>query len=62
MTLNLSGFPSTASRIRAATNLTPPIQWQPIFINSNTGTEGVWQFTGTNAVDYPERFYVFSTP
>jgi hypothetical protein len=62
MTLNFVGLPNTTSRLWAATNLTPPIFWEPIFTNSSTTTDGTWQFTDTNTIHVPGRFYRFSTP
>jgi hypothetical protein len=61
-TLNFVGLSNTESRIWAATNLAPPIFWAPIFTNNTTGADGTWQFTDTNAVNFPERFYHFSIP
>jgi hypothetical protein len=62
VTLNFEGLANTTTRIWAATNLSSPAFWQPIFTNNATTTNGTWQFTDTNAVHYPERFYRFSTP
>jgi sugar lactone lactonase YvrE len=62
VTLNFAGLPNNAARIWAATNLTPPISWEPICTNNCIGTNGAWQFTDTNAVGYPARFYLFSIP
>jgi hypothetical protein len=62
MTFNFVGLPNSATRIWAATNLAAPILWQPISTNSNVGTSGTWQFTDTNAIGYPARYYRFSTP
>jgi hypothetical protein len=62
VTLKFEGLPNTTTRIWAATNLAPPVNWQAIFTNTSTTTNGTWQFTDTNAVDFPERFYYFTTP
>jgi hypothetical protein len=62
VTLNFTGLPDTESRIWAATNLTPPVFWESIFTNYTTAPDGTWQFTDTNAVNFPERFYHFSIP
>jgi sugar lactone lactonase YvrE len=59
--LNLLTAPNTSSRVLAATNLTPPIVWQPIYTNV-PGANGAWQFTDTNTSQYPVRFYRSSTP
>ena len=47
--------------LQAATNLTPPINWQNIITN-NTDANGVWNFTDTNTVFYPVRFYRAMVP
>jgi hypothetical protein len=62
VTLHFAGLPNSAARLWAATNLGSPIIWQPIFTNSDVGADGTWQFTDTNAVGYPARYYRFSTP
>ena len=62
VTLTFVGLPNATTRIWAATNLSSPAFWQPIFTNTTTTTNGAWQFTDTNAVDFSERFYRFSTP
>jgi sugar lactone lactonase YvrE len=61
VTLNLLTAPNVSSEVLAATNLTPPVVWQSLstFV---PGTNGVWQFTDTNASQYPVRFYRSSTP
>ena len=48
VTLNLLTAPNIGSRVFAATNLTPPVIWQPICTNV-AGPAGAWQFTDTNA-------------
>ncbi len=62
VTLNFEGLPNSTVTIWTATNLSPPVFWEPIFTNYSVGTSGEWQFTDTNAVSYDERFYRFSTP
>jgi hypothetical protein len=59
VTLNVLTSTNLSSRIFAATNLSPPILWQPIYTNPAIGT---WQFTDTNASLYRTRFYRISTP
>jgi hypothetical protein len=61
VTLNLVTAPNTGSRVLAATNLTPPVVWQPIYTNV-AGPAGAWQFTDTNASGHPAQFYRSSTP
>jgi hypothetical protein len=62
VTLSFVGLPDSTTRIWATTNLAQPDLWQPIYTNSNTGASGTWQFTDTNAVNFPERYYRFTTP
>jgi hypothetical protein len=62
VTLNFAGLPNTTTRIWATTNLASPANWQPIFTNTITSTNGAWQYIDTNIVGYPARFYRFSTP
>jgi hypothetical protein len=62
VTLTFVSPPNTPAQIWAATDLVAPIVWQPIFTNNNVGPAGQWQFTGTNAVNYPEMFYRISVP
>ena len=59
VTLNLLTAPNVSSEVLAATNLTPPVIWQPMG-NQTPGANGLWQFTDTNT--YPVRFYRTSTP
>jgi hypothetical protein len=54
----LSMFPST-TRLWATTNSAPPFAWQPIYTNY---TGGNWQYTDSNAMLYPSRYYRLSTP
>ena len=61
VTLNLLTAPNASTRILMATNLTPPVVWQPIYRNT-VGTNGVWQFTDTNTSASPVRFYRSATP
>jgi DNA-binding beta-propeller fold protein YncE len=62
VTLSFVGLPNSAARLWAATDLAPPVVWLPIFTNGNTGPDGIWEFTDTNAVALPARFYRCSTP
>jgi hypothetical protein len=59
MTLNCSSAANCSSRLNAATNLIPPVSWQPIYTNL---TGGLWQFTDTNASGNQAKFYRLSTP
>ena len=57
----LAGGANEIYLVQAATNLTPPVIWQTISTNT-AGADGTWQFTDTNAPNYPDRFYRISTP
>jgi sugar lactone lactonase YvrE len=61
VTLNLLTAPNLSSEVLAVTNLAPPVAWQALGSNV-PGTNGFWQFTDTNAGQYPVRFYRASTP
>jgi len=61
VTLNLLTAPNASSEVQAATNLTPPVVWQSLGTEV-PGTNGRWQFTATNASQWPVRFYRTSTP
>jgi sugar lactone lactonase YvrE len=62
ITLHFEGLANTTTRIWAATNLTPPVVWEAIFTNTATGEDGTWQYTDTNATNFSERYYYFTTP
>ena len=59
MTLSCFSGTNCSSRLYAATNLTPPVVWQPVCTNL---TGGLWQFTDTNTPACKRRFYRLSTP
>ena len=59
MTLGCSTASNYPSRLYAATNLAPPVVWQPVCTNL---TGGLWQFTDTNASGHKAEFYRLSTP
>jgi hypothetical protein len=58
--LNFVSPPGTTNEVLCATNLTPPVVWQPISTNV-AGPDGTWTFTDTNAMVSPARFYRSST-
>jgi hypothetical protein len=62
VTLGFLTPPNTTVGVFAATNLNPPVFWNQVLIYSNVGASGAWQFTDTNAVNYPETFYRISVP
>jgi len=59
MTLTCCSGSNCSSRVYAATNLAPPVLWQPIYTNA---TGGLWQFTDTNASRNLEKFYRLAAP
>jgi hypothetical protein len=56
LSLQLSGTPNYPYILQSATNLTPPISWNPIFTNV-TDTNGNWSYTVTNLLTAPNLFY-----
>jgi len=56
VTLSLGGAPGHTYVLEAATNLVPPVGWEPVDTNT-LGTNGLWQFTDTQVTDFPRRFY-----
>jgi len=55
-TLNLNGAPNQAYILESTTHLTPPANWLPVVTNT-LDTNGVWQFTDTQATNFPQQFY-----
>ena len=62
VTLNSSDCPTSPLGLWADHNLAFPADWLPIFTNTTTTPNGLWQYIDTNAAKYPYRFYRFSTP
>ena len=56
VTLSFVCPPSSTNVVLSATNLSPPVIWQPLSTNI-AGADGNWQFTDTNAASYQTRFY-----
>jgi hypothetical protein len=54
--LNLAGSAGSTYILDATTNLIPPIGWLPVATNT-LGTNGIWLFTDTNAVNFMRQFY-----
>ena len=55
MTLSLGGAPGYTYILETTTNLAPAA-WLPMATNT-LGTNGLWQFTDTDAANFPQRFY-----
>ena len=56
VTLSFSGIPGSTNWVETTTNLVPPVDWMPISTNV-ADTNGLWQFTDTQATNCPLRFY-----
>ena len=56
VTLSLGGAPGYTYILQTTTNLAPPANWLPAATNT-LGTNGVWQFTDTQATNFTQRFY-----
>jgi sugar lactone lactonase YvrE len=54
--LNFVSHPNSTNVVLCATNLVPPVVWQPLSTNV-AGLNGNWQYTDTNAASYQTRFY-----
>jgi hypothetical protein len=55
-TLNLLGSPGYTYVLETTTNLSLPGDW--LFLATNTlGTNGLWQFTDSQATNFPRQFY-----
>jgi hypothetical protein len=56
LTVQLTGSPNYPYILQTTTDLTPPVDWQPVFTNPADGN-GNWSFTVTNLPDVPAGFY-----
>jgi len=54
--MTFSGTPGYVYLIEGATNLTPPITWTTLSTNA-ADTNGLFNFTDTNASNYNDRYY-----
>jgi hypothetical protein len=56
-TLNFVGTVGVTYYVQMATNLTPPINWQPLADSTNTVTNssGLWFYTSTNSA--PQNYF-----
>jgi trimeric autotransporter adhesin len=59
ISLNVATLSSSTNRLYVATDLTPSVDWQPIYTNL---TGGLWQFIDTNTAPFASKFYRLSTP
>lgn len=56
VTLSFVSPPGSTNVVFSATNLAPPIQWQPLSTNL-AGLDGDWQFTDPSAATNAAKFY-----
>jgi hypothetical protein len=56
LTVQLTGSPNYPYILQMATDMTPPVNWQPIFTNPADGN-GNWSFTVTNLPCVPAGYY-----
>jgi autotransporter-associated beta strand protein len=56
VTLSFTGVPWYTYQVEAATDLAPPVVWTTVSTNTADGV-GAWQFTDTQATNYPNRYY-----
>lgn len=54
--MNFSGVSYYTYLIQATTNLAPPVAWSTIGTNT-ADSNGLFNFTDSNAIDFPARFY-----
>ena len=55
LTLQLTGSPNYPYILQTTTNLTPPVNWQPVYTNP-ADANGNWSFTVTN-LPAPAGYY-----
>lgn len=53
--MQLTGTPNYPYILQSTTNLTPPVNWQPVLTNP-ADNNGNWQFTDTN-LNNQQKFY-----
>jgi len=54
--VQFAGLAGYSYILQTTTNLVPPINWQPVVTNA-ADNNGNWQFTDTNSLALPTRFY-----
>ena len=58
LALNFVSQPNSTNVVLCATNLSPPVVWQPLSTNM-AGANGNWQYTDTNAANWRAGFLSF---
>jgi hypothetical protein len=61
ITFRMQGTPGFGYVVQAATNLTPPINWQNVLTNV-ADSNGLWSFTETNVARHPNSFFRAAVP
>lgn len=61
ISLSATAEPDELFEVQTTTNLNPPIVWSTVFTN-NADSNGLIQFTDTNAIVLPEQFYQLVFP
>ncbi len=61
VTIGFAGIPEFCYLVQAATNLNPPITWTTLSTNM-AGSDGLFNYTDTNASNYNTRYYRTATP
>jgi len=56
LTLSFVSPPNSTNIVSCATNLIPPVLWQPLSTNV-AGGDGAWQYNDANAASWQARFY-----
>lgn len=63
VTVAFLGTQGQSYQIEAATNLAPPVVWQVLAGSATSAPSGgLWQFTDSNAMSFPIRFYRSVSP
>jgi len=60
-TLSGTGAPNQAYVMLGASNLAPPVVWQPLVTNT-AGTNGAFILSDPQTTNFPQRFYRVGTP
>ena len=60
VSLSFVSQPNSTNMVLCATNLLPPVLWQPLSTNI-AGANGDWQFTDYHAATSHTRFYASLT-
>jgi hypothetical protein len=59
--VRMQGTPGFGYLLQAATNLTPPVDWQNVLTNL-VDSDGIWSFIETNVSSAPNHFFRMTVP